>query len=68
MASNESAKASPALFKTASACHALGGIHPRTLARLEKRGLIRSVKLLRHKLYAREDIEALVQELRKWSR
>lgn len=55
------------LLKTQEACHVLGGIHPRTLARLESRGLIRGVKLLRHKLYARADIEALVEEVRKWN-
>ncbi len=54
------------LLKTTDACRALGGIHPRTLARLEQRGLIKSVPLLRHKLYSREDIENLVEEVRKW--
>ena len=54
------------LLKTQEACEILGGIHARTLARLEQRGLIRGVKLLRHKLYARADIEALVEEVRKW--
>jgi hypothetical protein len=54
------------LLKTQEACEVLGGIHARTLARLEQRGLIRGVKLLRHKLYARADIEALVEEVRKW--
>ncbi len=54
------------LVKTREACEILGGIHPRTLARLEARGLIRCVKLLRHKQYARADIEALVEEVRKW--
>lgn len=56
------------LLKTSDACEVLGGIHARTLARLEQRGLIRGVKLLRHKLYARADIEALVEEVRKWNR
>jgi DNA-binding transcriptional MerR regulator len=56
------------LLKTHEACEILGGIHARTLARLEQRGLIRGVKLLRHKLYARADIEALVEEVRKWNR
>jgi hypothetical protein len=56
------------LLKTVEACHLLGGVCPRTLARMEARGLIRSVKLLRHKLYARADIEALVEGGRKWSR
>ena len=54
------------LVKTSEACEALGGIHPRSLARLEARGLIRSVKVLRHKLYAMEDLKALVAELRNW--
>jgi hypothetical protein len=54
------------LLKTHEACEILGGIHARTLARLEQRGLIRGVKLLRHKLYARQDVEALVENLRNW--
>ena len=45
----------------------LGGIHPRTLARLESRGLIGPVSgLLRHKLYVRRDVEALVENLGSW--
>ena len=57
----------PLLVKTQDACKELGGIHPRSLARLEKRGLIRSVKLLRHKLYAMDDLKALVEDLRGWT-
>lgn len=56
----------PLLLKTAAACVKLGGIHPRTLARLEARGLIRSIKLLRHRLYAVKDLEAMVENLGKW--
>ena len=56
--------ASPLLLKTAEVCRMLGGIHPRTLARLESRGLIGPVSgLLRHKLYTRRDVEALVENL-----
>jgi DNA-binding transcriptional MerR regulator len=55
------------LLKTAEVCRILGGIHPRTLARLESRGLIGRVSgLLRHKLYARHDVEALVANLSSW--
>jgi hypothetical protein len=54
------------LLKTREVCDLLGNLNPRTLARLEARGIIRSVKLLRHKLYAREDVETLVQSLRDW--
>jgi hypothetical protein len=55
---------SPLLLKTAEVCRMLGGIHPRTLARLESRGLIGPISgLLRHKLYARRDVEALVDNL-----
>lgn len=57
----------PLLVKTHDACKELGGIHPRSLARLEKRGLIHSVRLFRHKLYAMADLKALVAELRDWS-
>lgn len=56
----------PLLLKTLDACRQLGGIHPRTLARLEKRGLIRSVKLLRHKLYSAKDIQKLSEEGDEW--
>lgn len=57
----------PLLLNTKAVCCQLGGIHPRTLARLEFRGLLRPVSgLLRHKLYARKDIEALVENLSSW--
>lgn len=57
----------PLLLKTAEVCRLLGNIAPRTLSRLEARGLIRSVPgLLRHKLYARRDVEALVENLSSW--
>lgn len=57
----------PLLLKTAEVCRMLGGIHPRTLTRLESRGLIGPVSgLLRHKLYARRDVEALVESLSSW--
>jgi hypothetical protein len=42
-------------------------IHPRTLARWEKAGLIRSLKLARHRLYAVKDLEALVEKARDWN-
>jgi hypothetical protein len=57
----------PLLLKTAEVCRLLGDIHPRTLSRLEARGLIVPVSgLLRHKLYARRDVEALVENLSRW--
>ena len=56
------------LLKAKDACEMLGGIHPRTLSRMEKAGVLRGVKLLRHKLYAAEDLKALVENLRKWNR
>ncbi len=60
--------AAPLLLKTREACKKLGGIHPRSLSRMEKAGLLRSVKLLRHKLYAIQDLEALVESLRDWNK
>jgi hypothetical protein len=54
------------LLKTADACKTLGGIHPRTLSRLEQRGLISSVKLVRHKLWAAEDLRGLVAKHQVW--
>lgn len=55
------------LLKTAEVCRILGNVHPRTLKRLEERGLIRPVSgLIRHKLYARRDVEALVAGLSDW--
>lgn len=59
-------RAQPMLLKVADVCHLLGGIHPRTLSRMEKAGIIRSVHLLRHKMYATADITNLVEDLRKW--
>lgn len=55
------------LVNALEACNLLGGIHRRSLARLEERGLIRSVKLLRHKLYAMDDLKALVDRDRAWN-
>lgn len=60
---------SPLLVKSKEVCRLLGSISPRTLIRLEQRGLIRPVVgLLRHKLYARCEVEALVQSLSEWAR
>ena len=56
----------PLLLKTQAACRELGGIHPRSLARLERRGLIRSVKILRHKLYSMDELKAFVAKLSHW--
>lgn len=54
------------LVNVREACRLMGGISPRTLRRLEQRGLIRSIPLTRHKLYRREDIERLVEEVASW--
>lgn len=54
------------LLKAPEVCRLLGGVSLRTLRRMENQGLLRSVHLLRHKLYARQDVEALVENLRKW--
>ena len=42
-------------------CHRLG-ISARTLARLEKRGLLKSAKALRTKLHPHTEIERFLQE------
>lgn len=63
----ESAENAPLLVKASEVCRLIGGVHPRTLARLGKRGLIRPVTgLLRHKLYRRSDVVALVENLSSW--
>lgn len=55
------------LLKTDQVCLLMGGIHPRTLLRLEKRGLIRCVPgLLRHKLYCQADVISLIENLKNW--
>jgi hypothetical protein len=54
------------LLKAREVCELLGGIHIRTLSRMEKAGHIRSVKLLRHRMFLNEDVEALVHDLREW--
>jgi DNA-binding transcriptional MerR regulator len=57
----------PLLLKVQDVCRLLGGIHPRSLARLEKRGLIQPIAgLLRHKLYAAKDVHDLVENLKNW--
>lgn len=56
----------PLLLKVPEVCRLLGGIHPRTLLRMEQAGTVRSVRLLRHKMYAVTDIINLVEDLRKW--
>ena len=65
-ADRESQTCPQLLIKAGTVCRVLGGIHRRTLARMEKAGIIRSVSLLRHKLYAVEDVEALVEKARQW--
>lgn len=55
------------LVKVNEACRLLGNISPRTVARLERRGLIRPVRLLRHKLYSRAALEAMVNKETKWT-
>lgn len=55
----------PLLFNTKETCRLLS-ICPRTLARLEQRGLIRRVPILRHKRFAMDDIKSCVEGLRKW--
>ena len=54
------------LLKADEVCRLLGGIARRSLSRMEKDGRISSVHLLRHHLYARQDVETLVEGLRKW--
>lgn len=51
------------LWNTKTACFVLGGISPRTLHRLEQRGLIKSVMLTRHKLYTPKAVQRLVEEV-----
>ena len=58
--------ADPLLLKREEVCRLLGNVSPRTVARLEQRGLIRPVSLLRHKLYSREDVLALIENLKNW--
>jgi hypothetical protein len=55
----------PLLLDTCETCRLLA-VCPRTLDRLEKRGLIRSVKLLRTKRFCRRDVESLVEGLLSW--
>ncbi|MBB5036157.1 hypothetical protein HNQ64_000391 [Prosthecobacter dejongeii] len=54
------------LIKADEVCRRLGGISSRTLRRLEDRGLIRSLPLLRHRLFAVSDVNKLVEGLIKW--
>lgn len=56
----------PLLLKAGDVCRLLGGIHPRSLTRMEARGLLRPVPLLRHKLYSREDVLTLIHNLKNW--
>jgi DNA-binding transcriptional MerR regulator len=53
------------LIKAEEVCRLLG-ISDRTLARLEQRGLIKSIRIIRHKLYAMADVESLVEQMRSW--
>lgn len=48
-------------FNTQEACRALG-CSARTLSRLEKRGLLKSSKLLRTKLYTRQSLLDLLSK------
>jgi hypothetical protein len=55
------------LLKRDEVCRLLGNISPRTVARMEERGLIRPVRILRHKLYSRAALEALVNNETNWA-
>jgi len=61
----EKSQIEPLLYDTKETCRMLK-VCPRTLARLEQRGLIRSIRVLRHKRFALDDIKAFVEEQRKW--
>lgn len=54
------------LWNTKKVCYVLGDICPRTVSRLEKRGLISKVPLIRHKRYFPSDVVRLVENLRQW--
>jgi predicted site-specific integrase-resolvase len=56
----------PLLLKAKDVCRILGGISSRTLRRLEQRGLVKGIALTRHKLYRREEVERLVEEVASW--
>ncbi len=62
----EKGEIEPLLINAKETCRLLGGICKRSLARMEKAGLIRSLHLLRHKLYVRQEIESFVEGLRNW--
>jgi len=55
----------PLLLNTKDVCRLLG-MCPRSLARLEQRGLVHSVNLLRTKLYSHREIESFAESLCKW--
>jgi hypothetical protein len=57
---------SPLLLKTSEVCRLLGNVNARTVARLEERGLIRSVKMIRHKMYPYEEVVKLVSNLNSY--
>lgn len=64
--SSQDNPARPILLKRDEVCRLLGNISPRTVARMEQRGLIRPVRILRHKLYSRAALEALVNNDLNW--
>jgi hypothetical protein len=49
-------------LKTREACAYLGGLHPASLARLVKRGLIRPNKMLRHNTYPITELDRALEE------
>jgi hypothetical protein len=57
----------PLLLKTAEARKYLGNVSARTLARLEQRGLIKSLPILRHKMYASEELRRFVANAQNWN-
>ena len=48
-------------FSAKEAAHILGGISVRSLKRLEERGLIKSCKALRRRLYSRRELERFLE-------
>lgn len=49
-------------YNTEQTCFMLGGVCPRTLKRLEQRGLIRSSKALGIRLYPASELERFLRE------
>ena len=65
MATTTQTPAQPGAYKLRDAAKYCGGIHPETLRRMVKRGLIKPCRAARHLLFTRVELDRFLAEASK---